>query len=143
MHSQLSCIQTALSNVQNLSIKPILKPFHIACLNHRINHDLIHVFKRVAHLSSIQPKLITFAFNSSTRAYQSVIHKHYPKFIHTAGLHYGFAELTNDVYGQELVLVKLLLCSGKEGCCVLNAPSVVIRFLHWSVELPFYAVDVG
>ena len=84
--AQLSGIQTALSNVHNLPIKPILKPFHIPCLNHRINLVVIHAFQRVGHLSTIRAQLIKFACNSTTTACQSVLHKHCPKYIHTRWL---------------------------------------------------------
>ena len=62
---------------------PALIPFHVPCLNHRINNVIKDVFEKHPLLQTIINKMRTFANNARTEPYKRRLHTKCPKFIQT------------------------------------------------------------
>ena len=88
----LSAQITGIDNARGRLLNPMgnpptvslpLLPFHIPCLNHRLNLVLIHAIKNSYHLSSLVRILQDFSTKASRKQRQKHLQKHCPVFIHS------------------------------------------------------------
>ena len=70
---------------QKLTLLP-LAPFHIPCMNHRINLVLRHAIKHSPFLKRLESEAQSFAANAAKKEYQTKLGKHCPVFIETRWL---------------------------------------------------------
>ena len=85
--AQLNEIAQALDTLTKTEAHDLtVLPFHIPCLNHRINLALVHTCKETEHLVKLIDTIRAFADNSATSEYQSVLEKRCPTLIQSRWL---------------------------------------------------------